>query len=260
MPLNCYLCRGAGLQEDQHEHTAVSVVPGYGKRRLCKVHRDMAELTIVQGTQWIGDLWAPESGHKNKKKTAPGMGSLKGSAFEREIGADLSMWVSSGTRNDLFARTVLSGGQWTMSSCSPSFVRRGQAGDIGPNHPLAFEFLSKFVLECKHWAFLELDYFIWEKHDLYEAMQKVVYEADCCQKHWMLICRENFRPTLAIFAAPTNPAPLALVKWHGLFAGTVYLVRWQELREKCSANAFLRMYDEFDSFEEVQGACTERRS
>jgi len=158
----------------------------------------------------------------------PGGGKEKGSNFEREIAALLSLWISNNERNDLFRRTVLSGGQYTQG-----IGKRGEPGDLGPNHPLAFAFIDKFVVECKTWAYLELIDVVWGKHALYDAMMKVKQEAESSLKSWMLIAKQNRRPTLVFFPVEAvfyfSADVFLTEQWHTLFNGSVYMFRLNDL-------------------------------
>ena len=153
----------------------------------------------------------------------PGAGKQKGSNFEREVAAELSKWISK-TRTDLFRRTVLSGGQFTQSKNA-----RGEPGDLGPNDPKAFPFISRFVVECKHWAYLELIDVIWKNHELYSALLKVQKEAKDANKEWMLIARQNRRPTLLFLPVKAvTPSAYNQVDWHALFNGTIYVFKFAD--------------------------------
>jgi hypothetical protein len=85
----------------------------------------------------------------------PGGSKQKGNAWERKVGTVLSLWVSNGVRVDLFARTVLSGGQFSRSEGEV-----GIPGDLMANHPTAFEFLSLFAVEAKHRHDIGLDKYL----------------------------------------------------------------------------------------------------
>ena len=167
----------------------------------------------------------------------PGGSKEKGSEFERKVGRDLSLWLSRGRRSDLFRRTVLSGGQWTAAAQRQT--QRGEPGDLGANHPAAFEFLDKFVIECKHWKSIDLIDVIWRGHDLYKAMVKVQKEADSVGRNWMLIARQNLRPTLLFFPVPTEYDYEPPCSWHKLFNGTVYLVKFEDFLKEADPEGFL---------------------
>jgi hypothetical protein len=72
----------------------------------------------------------------------------KGGSFEREVMKKLSLWWTHGERDDMFARTMGSGGYATLRK------RHGkdtafQTGDITFADPLGAPFIEHFCLECK---------------------------------------------------------------------------------------------------------------
>jgi hypothetical protein len=139
----------------------------------------------------------------------PGAGKGKGSSFEREIGAALSLWLSNGERDDLITRTVISGGQFTQSIKSGN--ARGCAGDLMSADPRCNPFFNQFVIECKWWKDIDLYRLLFprptskaENHELMAALLKVRQEAEKSNKPlWMLVARQNFQRTIAF--VPTSP-------------------------------------------------------
>lgn len=77
-----------------------------------------------------------------------GGGHAKGSAWERECGKQLSLWLTHGERPDIMSRNVLSGGSFTNAEKAGKTSSR-MPGDVMAAHPLAFRFLSRFSIECK---------------------------------------------------------------------------------------------------------------
>ena len=155
-----------------------------------------------------------------------GQGKNKGSGFEREVGAKLSLWISNGERKDLLCRTVLSGGQFTMTST-------GNAGDLMAQHPLAFPFCSKTVVECKFWRTLRLDQFLNRDGELYKALLKVQKEAREVDKIWWLVAKQNHMQTLLFMSSvskstPPGKPPLLGCSYHQLFNGTVWMFNFDE--------------------------------
>lgn len=148
----------------------------------------------------------------------PGAGKAKGSGYEREVGAKISLWISKGERKDLLCRTVLSGGQFTMASI-------GNAGDLMAQHPLAFPFFAKCVVECKSWRSLGLDKFLNREGDLYKALLKVQMEAEKVGKTYWLVCKQNHGPTLVFmsFKPTISYVENVSLSRHLLFNGSVYM-------------------------------------
>lgn len=143
-------------------------------------------------------------------------GHIKGPDFERLIAKRLSHWITSGERDDLFTRNVLSGGQFTFSSRKGK--ARGRAGDIVSSDPLAFPFCEKVVVECKHWRDLDLISFFHQRGELFQAICKVERQARDCGKNWMLIARQNNKPVLLFID------PALLKTFYGQILDTVLFV------------------------------------
>ena len=59
----------------------------------------------------------------------------KGSVFEREICKELSLWITSGERDDIFWRTAGSGGRATMRKKSGK-TTANQEGDVCATDPI----------------------------------------------------------------------------------------------------------------------------
>jgi len=143
-----------------------------------------------------------------------GQGKNKGSAFEREVGYKLSLWLSDGKRKDLLCRTVGSGAQFTCS-------KGGHAGDLRAQDPIAYEFCKRYVIECKHWRDLELIRFLNCQGELFKAMQKVGKEALQTDRDWLLIAKQNNYP--AVILSNNCPKPSSGY-YHLLFDGTVMMM------------------------------------
>src|SRR5215467_5249762 len=75
-------------------------------------------------------------------------GKAKGSAFEREISKLMSLWISHGTRDDIFWRSSLSGGRATVQF-KKGRENRSQIGDLSAIDPLGEWLISRFVTEIK---------------------------------------------------------------------------------------------------------------
>jgi len=84
-----------------------------------------------------------------------GGGKQKGAAFERKICMALSRWVSHGKSDSCFWRSAMSGGRATVRYAAGK-GHDGQGGDIAATDPLGHALLSKFVVECKRVADLNL--------------------------------------------------------------------------------------------------------
>lgn len=124
----------------------------------------------------------------------------KGSEFERQVGKALSLWVSEGHRSDLFARNVLSGGSFTNAMKKDS-KEHGMPGDLAANHPMAFKFLELFTVECKHYADLGFEAFLFDteaKSFLGSVLKHTRKQAQQAKLHPMVIARQNRRPSILL--------------------------------------------------------------
>lgn len=68
----------------------------------------------------------------------------------------LSLWVSDATSKDLFWRSAMSGGRYTVQRRGPGLGAENSVGDISANHPDGFLFLEIFSVECKFYADLKM--------------------------------------------------------------------------------------------------------
>lgn len=123
-----------------------------------------------------------------------GGGKSKGSAFERQVCKDLSLWLSNGKRTDVLWRSAMSGGRATVSHGK---VR--QCGDICAVAPEGHKFCDLWFVECKFVKRLALDQFIMKgTGPLMSFWRKATQQADKHRKSAMLIARQNGWPTIII--------------------------------------------------------------
>lgn len=173
----------------------------------------------------------------------------KGSSFERNVGKQLSLWLTGGERNNLFNRNVLSGGQWT------SAVARGKTGkelnlpgDLAAAHPQAFEFLKWFCIEVKHNNMLMLGTYLLDdknKSFIGQVITKVAEQSERAGLHWIFIGKQDRRATFAIMDNVVGDKVLSLepkLSYHWLFNGTVFLVRFADLLAQVDADRLLATF------------------
>ena len=129
----------------------------------------------------------------------PGGGGAKGASFEREICVKLSEWISGGTSKDLLWRSAMSGGRATVMKRKGQTVGN-QLGDISAVGEEGHRLTSRFVVECKCVASLDLVPFLYRKPRgrLYAFWQKLTSEVAGTGKQPMLIARQNRYPTLLV--------------------------------------------------------------
>ena len=182
-----------------------------------------------------------------------GRGKAKGNSFELQTCKQLSLWVSQGQRADLFARNVLSGGRFT--SAKKAGQETSIPGDLMANSPLAYEFLSVFSIECKHWKSLALESYLFDVKGT-SALAKIIQHciADCAhaRTHWLLIARQNRKPTMIFFSGTLvsvfQPRPQkqkrmrinTTITKHLLHEGRVVMMPLESFLRGVNANAFVQ--------------------
>ena len=120
----------------------------------------------------------------------------KGPAFERKCCKQLSLWISSGQRDDVFWRSAMSGGRATIG-LRKNIKRRSQAGDMSAISVEGNLFLKVFVAEFKHRKDLQLHNFLakhsgntirfWEKH---------LGECEAFKRCPFMVAKQNVIPAL----------------------------------------------------------------
>lgn len=124
----------------------------------------------------------------------PGAGKQKGGNFEREICRKLSLWISTGTRDDLFWRSSLSGGRATVAF-KKGKENRTQCGDISAIHPLGAPLLERYLISCKFYNDLKIEgAVLGNKGGLNAFWEECVTEAARYSKQPILISKQNNTP------------------------------------------------------------------
>lgn len=122
----------------------------------------------------------------------------KGSAFERKVCNELSLWVSGGLKRDLFWRSSLSGGRATVARKRGSVLNR-QAGDICAISPEGHDLTDRYYLDCKFYRDLQFDQFcLHGKGKLTGFWETVRNEAHSYNLKPFLIAKQNHLPVLAL--------------------------------------------------------------
>lgn len=142
----------------------------------------------------------------------PGGGKQKGAAFEREVCKRLSLWTTSGRRDDVFWRSAMSGGRATL------LERKGKegaavAGDICAVAPEGNALVERYFIECKFYRDLSLLSFFFgkAKGKLHDFWKKAKLDAKNHKKQAMLIAKQNVEDTIVILdqEVPWGVQPLA---------------------------------------------------
>lgn len=132
-----------------------------------------------------------------------GGGKDKGAEWERQVGKALSLWLTNQERKDIFSRNVLSGGSFTIAQSAGKQSSR-MPGDLMAAHPLAFKFLSAFMVECKHLASLGLENYLFDVGGASPLAQIVSFAAGQAQQaklRYIIIAKQNFREPLVFTSA-----------------------------------------------------------
>lgn len=152
----------------------------------------------------------------------PGGGKRKGSAFERNVCRDLSLWVSLGQRDDVFWRSSMSGGRATIGLRTGN-VRTAQAGDVSAIHALGERLLDHVVVECKSYA--DLNLFAGIANDtgrMHRFWVDLRLHAAKFGKRPMLVARQNGMPTVCLL----EPEPADRLFGLGAECASAVLPRW----------------------------------
>lgn len=153
-------------------------------------------------------------------------GKQKGSAFERKVCKQLSMWVSHGEREDLFWRSAMSGGRATVGRKGGKDHSR-HAGDISATSVEGHALTDEWYVECKAYLNLQIDSaMIKGVGKLIKFWDEAVEQATHYSKKPMLIAKQNQVPVIVLV-----PKGDAFVKAH---LGTF-------VRMDCEVMSFSRM-------------------
>lgn len=124
---------------------------------------------------------------------------IKGNIFETSACKTISLFLTSGERDDLFWRSSNSGGRQTVRARQGKETYN-QAGDLTTTHPDGEMFMSVFVIECKHHKDINLWSLITdtENQTLLGWWKTHVKKAEEVSKIPLLIVRQNHKPILWI--------------------------------------------------------------
>lgn len=154
----------------------------------------------------------------------------------------LSLWLTEGKRKDLFCRTVLSGGQHTVSE-----GKKGTPGDLMANHPEAFDFMSLFSIEAKHHKSIDLDKYLWDQKQktfLSLVVKKAVAQASKLNLNALVVAKQNYYPAIILMQYHVGVAALHAsigLKFHILHSNSMMMVLLEEFLAKVHPLEFLRL-------------------
>ena len=185
-----------------------------------------------------------------------GGGKSKGSAWEREVGKLLSLWLTNAERPDIFSRNVLSGGSFTLAEAAGKQSSR-MAGDLMAAHPLAFRFLSRFSVECKHLANIGLDAFIFDPRmmsPLGHIIRQARRQARYTDAEYMIVAKQNRQDALVMVdgqigkqmleALKTTGNRAALKPMHHFFHGDqIFAMRFRDMLVRVNPDLLLENHE-----------------
>ena len=169
----------------------------------------------------------------------------KGGKWERDVGQAISAWLTHGQRRDLFSRNVLSGGRFTRAESKGGLA--GIPGDLMAAHPLAFTFLSSYMVECKHHQDINLFQFMVDTKKT-SPLARIIYTAQTQASRndldFFLVAKQNHMPPLLLTSAVTGEALMrsALTRngcTHILHDRNYFMAPFTYVMDHCDADAFL---------------------
>lgn len=135
------------------------------------------------------------------KRQASKRASAKGAEWERAVCQSMSIWISGGTREDLFWRAAMSGGRATLASRSGRANKFSSVGDITAVDKLGIPFLEKFSIECKFYKDLRMAHPIFGHHGEREVIwDKPLAEAEDKGKHVIVAAKQNRQRPIALIS------------------------------------------------------------
>lgn len=134
-------------------------------------------------------------GSVTSKKRKKVTGIRKGGRFERSVCQTLSLWITNGLREDVFWRSASSGGRFTRKGKDV----RAHAGDICATHPKGQVLLDLFVVECKHYRWLEADKLLWGfQGALLRFWSQVLRDSLVADRIPLLLAKQDFRDPIVV--------------------------------------------------------------
>lgn len=182
----------------------------------------------------------------------PGGGKDKGSAWERECGKQISLWLTRGERPDIMSRNVLSGGSFTNAENAGKLSSR-MPGDMMAAHPLAFRFLSRFSVECKHLKDIGMLQYMLDPRQqnplaLIIALARRQAKAIDCE--FMVVAKQNRHPPVVLVAGDVGEHMMLCTQKRGvrtmlhpmhhyLHKGDVCALLFSDMLDKIDPDLFL---------------------
>ncbi len=178
----------------------------------------------------------------------------KGSQWERDVGKMLSLWLTKSERGDIFSRNVLSGGSFTLAEGAGKLSSRAP-GDLMAAHPLAFAFLSRFSVECKHLANIGLEAYLLDPK-AQTSLGQIISLASRQAKHisleYMIVAKQNNREAIVLIDGDVGEDMLARClrrggaraslapMHHYLHRGSICMLRFRDMLAFIDPDKFLQ--------------------
>jgi hypothetical protein len=184
-----------------------------------------------------------------------GGGKDKGSSFERLVCRELSLWITDNAFDSIFTRNIISGGQFT-NRIKSGHAEHGQPGDVMARDPLANEFLSLFLVECKFHKDIHLDTYIFDtsgRSPLAKIIAKCRMEAEQHEPSLspILIVKQNRQDPFILLGEAEGEIALRTAHRHQKLdfntfkSFDVYMFVWKEFRSVVNAKKFIHGVMEF---------------
>ena len=163
----------------------------------------------------------------------------KGSSWEREACAELSLWLTEGE---------------TAKGLERIQRGRGLEGDIKSVHPKTYEFCQQFLVECKHYTDLDIPALLLKSgnfNTLRDFIVKAEKEAIALGKEWMIFAKQDRYPPFVLVSGKIFSYTKAwlhmgdmtyhILKNEGflLSPASVIMLKWDDLK-KVNPEVFLK--------------------
>lgn len=146
-------------------------------------------------------------------------GKQKGSAFERKVCKQLSLWVSGGKHEDLFWRSAMSGGRATVARKSGKDHAR-HAGDISATSPEGHALTDLWYVECKSYRDLAIMSAMLSGAGLLAKFwREAVEQAAHYKRMPMLVVHQNQQPTIVLIPTAHLLTPYGTPKYSNAHIG-----------------------------------------
>ena len=118
----------------------------------------------------------------------------KGSAFERKMCRELSLWISGGRQDDLLWRSSMSGGTATVGK-RKGIKKANMCGDISAIGEQGHTLTNAVIIECKAYKKFQWENFLYNnKGDIAGFWEVLIADCKTYNKQPFLILKQNAKP------------------------------------------------------------------